>query len=67
MEEGLGPWCCGSSWRALTGGGGRAGPVVFGGWGALRFFVDIWGLAVKEFGPSIHRLFCEKLRSGDAG
>ncbi len=36
---------CGSGRRALTGGGGRAEPAVFGGCGARRFFVDIWGLA----------------------
>ncbi len=41
----LEPWRCGSGRRALTGGGGRAEPAVFGGWGARRFLVDVWGLA----------------------
>ncbi len=44
---GFGPWRCGSGLRALTGGGGRAGPAVFGGCGARCFLVDIWGLAAK--------------------
>ncbi len=59
---------CGSGRRALTGGGGRAEPAVFGGWGARRFLVDIWGLA-KSLVPAYTNssIFCEKLRSGDAG
>ncbi len=47
---------------------GRAEPAVFGGWGARRFLVDIWGLAeslVPAYTSS--SIFCEKLRSGDAG
>ncbi len=59
---------CGSGRRALTGGGGRAEPAVFGGWGARRYLVDIWGLAeclVPAYTNS--SIFCEKLRSGDAG
>ncbi len=72
MVEGFGPWHYGSVRRALTGGGGgRAGPAVFGGWGA-RFLVDIWGLAAKEWESLVpaytsSSIFCEKLRSGDAG
>ncbi len=70
MEEGLGfgPWRCGSGRRALTGGGGRAEPAVFGGWGARHFLVDIWGLA-ENLVPAYTNssIFCEKLRSGDAG
>ncbi len=59
---------CGSGRRALTGGGGRAEPAVFGGWGARRFLVDIWGLA-ESLVPAYTNssIFCEKLRSGDAG
>ncbi len=59
---------CGSGRRALTRGGGRAEPAVFGGWGARRFFVDIWGLA-ESLVPAYTNssIFCEKLRSGDAG
>ncbi len=59
---------CGSSRRALTGGGGRAEPAVFGGWGARHFLVDIWGLA-ESLVPAYTNssIFCEKLRSGDAG
>ncbi len=59
---------CGSGRRALTGGGGRAEPAVFGGWGARRFLVDIWGLA-ESLVPAYTNssLFCEKPRSGDAG
>ncbi len=66
--EGFGPWRCGSGRRALTGGGGRAEPAVFGGWGARRFLVDIWGLA-ESLVPAYTNssIFCEKLRSGDAG
>ncbi len=58
---------CGSGRRALTGGGGRAEPAVFGGWGARRFLVDIWGLA-ESLVPAYTNssIFCEKLRSGDA-
>ncbi len=59
---------CGSGRRALTGGGGRAEPAVFGGWGARRFLVDIWGLAESLFPAYTNSsIFCEKLRSGDAG
>ncbi len=59
---------CGSGRRALTGGGGRAEPAVFGGWGARRFLVDICGLA-ESLVPAYTNssIFCEKLRSGDAG
>ncbi len=59
---------CGSGRRALTGGGGRAEPAVFGGWGARRFLVDIWGRA-ESLVPAYTNssIFCEKLRSGDAG
>ncbi len=59
---------CGSGRRALTGGGGRAEPAVFRGWGARRFLVDIWGLA-ESLVPAYTNssIFCEKLRSGDAG
>ncbi len=59
---------CGSGRRDLTGGGGRAEPAVFGGWGARRFLVDIWGLA-ESLVPAYTNssIFCEKLRSGDAG
>ncbi len=59
---------CGSGRRALTGGGGRAEPAVFGGWGARRFLVDIWGFA-ESLVPAYTNssIFCEKLRSGDAG
>ncbi len=59
---------CGSGRRALTGGGGRAEPAVFGGWGGRRFLVDIWGLA-ESLVPAYTNssIFCEKLRSGDAG
>ncbi len=59
---------CGSGRRALTGGGGRAEPTVFGGWGARRFLVDICGLA-ESLVPAYTNssIFCEKLRSGDAG
>ncbi len=59
---------CGRGRRALTGGGGRAEPAVFGGWGARRFLVDIWGLA-ESLVPAYTNssIFCEKLRSGDAG
>ncbi len=59
---------CGSGRRAFTGGGGRAEPAVFGGWGARRFLVDIWGLA-ESLVPAYTNssIFCEKLRSGDAG
>ncbi len=59
---------CGSGRRALTGGGGRAEPAVFGGWGARSFLVDIWGLA-ESLVPAYTNssIFCEKLRSGDAG
>ncbi len=59
---------CGSGRRALTGGGGRPEPAVFGGWGARRFLVDIWGLA-ESLVPAYTNssIFCEKLRSGDAG
>ncbi len=59
---------CGSGRRALTGGGGRAEPAVFGGWGSRRFLVDIWGLA-ESLVPAYTNssIFCEKLRSGDAG
>ncbi len=58
--------------RALTGGGGRAGSTGFGGCGACHFLVDIWGLAVKECENLVpaytsSSIFCEKLRSGDAG
>ncbi len=58
---------CGSRRRALTGGGGRAEPAVFGGWGARRFLVDICGLA-ESLVPAYTNssIFCEKLRSGDA-
>ncbi len=68
MEEGLGPGIVASGRRALTGGGGRAEPAVFGGWGARRFLVDIWGLA-ESLVPAYTNssIFCEKLRSGDAG
>ncbi len=64
---GFGPLRCGSGRRALTGGGGRAEPAVFGGWGARRFLVDIWGLA-ESLVPAYTNssIFCEKLRSGDA-
>ncbi len=43
-------------------------PAVFGGWGARRFLVDIWGLA-ESLVPAYTNssIFCEKLRSGDAG
>ncbi len=49
---------------------GRAGPAVFGGCGACRFFVDIWGLAAKEWESLVpaytsSSIFCEKLRSRD--
>ncbi len=59
---------CGSGRRALTGGGGRAEPAVFGGLGARRFLVDICGLA-ESLVPAYTNssIFCEKLRSGDAG
>ncbi len=59
---------CGSGRRALTGGGGRAEPAVFGGWGARRFLVDICGLA-ESLVPAYTNssIFSEKLRSGDAG
>ncbi len=59
---------CGSGRRAVTGGGGRAEPAVFGGWGARRFLVDICGLA-ESLVPAYTNssIFCEKLRSGDAG
>ncbi len=72
---GFGPLRCGSVRRALTGGGGRAEPAVFGGWGARlvfqlkkSFLVDIWGLA-ESLVPAYTNssIFCEKLRSGDAG
>ncbi len=63
MEEGLGPCVV-----AAVGGGGRAEPAVFGGWGARRFLVDICGLA-ESLVPAYTNssIFCEKLRSGDAG
>ncbi len=50
------------------GSGRRAEPAVFGGWGARRFLVDIWGLA-ESLVPAYTNssIFCEKLRSGDAG
>ncbi|KAL0197527.1 hypothetical protein M9458_006067, partial [Cirrhinus mrigala] len=69
---GFGPCRCGSGRRALEGGGGRAGPKGFGGCGARRFLVDIWGLAAKEWESLVpaytsSSIFCEKLRSGDAG
>ncbi len=59
---------CGSGRRALTGEGGGAEPAVFGGWGARRFLVDIWGVA-ESLVPAYTNssIFCEKLRSGDAG
>ncbi len=68
-DEGFGPWPFTPS---LTGGGGRAGPAVFGGCEAHRFFVDIWGLAAKEWESLVpaytsSSIFCEKPRSGDAG
>ncbi len=44
MEEGLGPGVE-AAVEELSQEEGRAGPAVFGGWGARRFFVDIWGLA----------------------
>ncbi len=40
---GFGPWRCGSGRRVLTAGVGRAGPAVFGGWGARCFFFFISG------------------------
>ncbi len=46
-EEGLGLALCGSGRRALTGGGGRAWPAIFGGWGACCFLVDILGLQTQ--------------------
>ncbi len=70
---GFGPWRCGSGRRVLTAGVGRAGPAVFGGWGArCFFFFYIWGLAAKEWESLVpaynsSSIFCEKLRSGDVG
>ncbi len=60
MEEGLGP--------CVVAAVGRAEPAVFRGWGARRFLVDIWGLA-ESLVPAYTNssIFCEKLRSGDAG
>ncbi len=51
---------------------GRAGPAVFGGCGGRHFLVDIWGLAAIEWESldpayTSSSIFCEKLRSGDAG
>ncbi len=60
MEEGLGP---GSGLRTLTGGGARAGPAIFGGWGARRFLE--WESLVPAHTSS--SILCEKLRSGDVG
>ncbi len=60
MEEGLGP---GSGRRTLTGGGARAGPAIFGGWGA-RHFLEWESLVPAHTSSSI---LCEKLRSGDVG
>ncbi len=59
------PWHYGSGRRALKRGGGRAGPAVFSGCGAYRFFVDIWGLAAKEWNSLVpvhtsSSIFCEK-------
>ncbi len=62
----------GSGRRALTGGGGRAWPAAFGGWGAYRFLVDILGLAAKEWESLVSAytsssIFFEKLRNGNVG
>ncbi len=64
---GFGPWRCGSGRRALTGEGGQAGAIVFGGCRACHFFIYIWGFATKElesFVPAYTSscIFSEKLR-----
>ncbi len=62
-------WRCGSGRRALTGELGQQSLVVVG---PAVFLVDIWGLAAKEWESLVPAfpgsyIFCEKLRSGDAG
>ncbi len=59
---------CGSGRRALTGGGGRAEPAVFGGWGARRFLVDILQRVWSQHTPippfSVKSLEVEMLERG---
>ncbi len=71
-EEGLGPGVAAVVGELSHEEEGELGlqSLVVGG--ARHFFVDIWGLAAKEWerlvpAYSSSSIFCEKLRSGDVG
>ncbi len=68
MEEGLGPCVVAAVGELSQEEAGELKPAVFGGWGPRRFLVDICGLA-ESLVPAYTNssIFCEKLRSGDAG
>ncbi len=72
MEEGLGPDVVAAAGELSQQEEGELGPQALVVVGPAVVLVDIWGLAAKEWESLVpayisSSIFCEKLRSGDAG
>ncbi len=72
MEEGLGPGVVAVVEVLSQEEEDELGPQALVVVGTAVFLVDIWGLAAKEWVSLVPEytsssIFCEKLRSGDAG